>query len=746
MDLPQSVKQNLEGLGFICNGASIVMHQDNVLYWTHTVPETAKELQETLYALLKDYLGFFVLSPHSERIPSIWVEDSEPPRNVNGDLAATNGVVCLIPPAYTTLTSKPLFPNQIDVRFQWELTLLWYGSESEIQARLYYGALQSLRMRFRETREIISRVQAGRPPQIRFIIYSSLVRNTVVIQPPPFSRHSWNVGNILSVGRGSGSCSFLGVGDSVVQKSIAAIGFGTLRLVGHGLAQAGRTATGIGTVVFNGSGSAIAGVVLLANGAGTVSFSSQGQAQAGRTATGSGGLAITSFGEASSSSIFVATGSGSVVLNGTGSAQAGRTGTGSGSFSLIGSGIAVSGPVIAGIGSGSLSFSGFGSAQAGRTATGTGSLQIVSSGQAEAVTVIVAAGSGSFVLTGSGNSQAGRTGTGSGSLQITSSGTAVAGTVHTATGSGSFSIASAGNAQAGRTATGAGSFTVTSSGSGSVTTVMTGTGSGAFVLTGVGSAQAGRTATGTGTLVLSGSGSGTVSGSVINATGSGSLSIASSGVASALRIDPLSLNILFVVDAPNGSQIDQATESFLQGLGCTVTTVFDTSSIPANYETTFDAVYVSSSVSSGSVNDNYWDSTIGVVIGEAFNWDADDASLLSGNGTFVTDNDSLEIEPTAHPITSGLLTGVSYQYYSINERIAVAPSPGDIPSSAATLARVAGTTAFTLFVYESGATAANGFVVPGRRVAFPTAADDNLLTFFSRYIFRQCIAWAAGVI
>lgn len=201
--------------------------------------------------------------------------------------------------------------------------------------------------------------------------------------------------------------------------------------------------------------------------------------------------------------------------------------------------------------------------------------------------------------------------------------------------------------------------------------------------------------------------------------------------------------ILVVSSDTSPASRDQDKRALFESWGYVVTYLDDSDS-QTDYDAAVavnDVVYVSESVSSGSVSTKLRDVALGVVNDEGYL--TDEFGFTTGNSSSEDTTTAIEIIDNSHPITTGFSTG-SLTILSSSDGIKYASTT--VASGVTTLADRNGSNSNSvLMVAETGDTLQYG-AAGGRRVMF--GFDDYLdvgdLTTNGQDLLKNAIDWAAG--
>lgn len=213
---------------------------------------------------------------------------------------------------------------------------------------------------------------------------------------------------------------------------------------------------------------------------------------------------------------------------------------------------------------------------------------------------------------------------------------------------------------------------------------------------------------------------------------------------------PAGPQILFIGNSAGPtSGADGAVMTFLQDrYGSDNVTYQQASTVNAGDELAFDALIISSTISSGAARNKFQNSPVGILNWEEALVDDDDGEFQMSIVNKPTGQTEIEIVDNSHYITDGFDLGPLTIFTTGTETIA---QNGLIAAGVDVLADEAGTADATLFVAETGAalfgdgSAARPDTAFGRRAVFPiTDSGFNNLNADGLEIFGRTVDWVAG--
>lgn len=197
--------------------------------------------------------------------------------------------------------------------------------------------------------------------------------------------------------------------------------------------------------------------------------------------------------------------------------------------------------------------------------------------------------------------------------------------------------------------------------------------------------------------------------------------------------------LLVTQDGTASANLDAPLVPALQALGLTVLLGEDSLMTPASADPAVLVVVSSSSVSF-QVGNTFRDVDEGAVVLEGLIWDDMELSNSANN----SNDDDVAIVDDTHPIAAGLSGTVGF----------MVPGPAGIfrtnpgPNAQLVASRVTNANHSVVFAFEQGVAMRNGFIAPGRRVAFGTniggggGAQDGQLTASGLAMFTAAASWA----
>ncbi|MEM9563169.1 MAG: FG-GAP-like repeat-containing protein [Actinomycetota bacterium] len=209
----------------------------------------------------------------------------------------------------------------------------------------------------------------------------------------------------------------------------------------------------------------------------------------------------------------------------------------------------------------------------------------------------------------------------------------------------------------------------------------------------------------------------------------------------AIPADAAPVSVLMVTANGNGTNDDRTVAADLEAAGLVVT-IIDDNAVTATDAGNHDVVFITSTASQSAVNTKLTAVDTPLVNSEFLLHD--DLGLTangSANRNEQGGQNSIEIVDPAHPIVDNAFTGAVTVFTKFTRS-----TWGNPAAAADIIATLPGNpTRSTLFVYDEGATMANGDPAPARRAGvFLTAAADGNLLPAAVTLLANTLTWAAS--